>query len=133
MKELTDRIIFDIKGDMCRLGYLKILTMISDDNENYDLDYHAGLLEEQVTEDEEPKKYLINPLKDNEKKLSSTAIIPKGVAKNYIELSYKVGLFSSNGAGIEDNGNLYHKILLKKLIMTIFGFYMFLPMKYMAH
>ena len=68
MAKLTDRIIFDIKGDMCRLGYLKILTMISDDNENYDLDYHAGLLEEQVTEDEEPKEYLIKPLKDNEKK-----------------------------------------------------------------
>lgn len=113
MAKLTDRIIFDIKGDMCRLGYLKILTMISDDNENYDLDYHAGLLEEQVTEDEEPKEYLIKPLKDNEKKLSSTAIIPKGVAKNYIELSYRVELFSSYGTGMEDNGNLYHKILLK--------------------
>ena len=114
MTKLTDHIIFDIKGDMCRLGYLKILTMISDDNENYDLDYHAGLLEEQVTEDEEPKEYLIKPLKDNEKKLSSTAIIPKGVAKNYIELSYRVELFSSYGTGMEDNGNLYHKILLEK-------------------
>ena len=113
MKEFTGSIIFDIKGDMCRLGYLKILTMISDDNENYDLDYHAGLLEEQVTEDEEPKEYLIKSLKDNEKKLSSTAIIPKGVAKNYIELSYRVELFSSYGTGMEDNGNLYHKILIK--------------------
>ena len=113
MTKLTEHIIFDVKGDMCRLGYLKILTMISDDNENYDLDYHAGLLEEQVTEDEEPKEYLIKPLKDNEKKLSSTAIIPKGVAKNYIELSYRVELFSSYGTGMEDNGNLYHKILLK--------------------
>ena len=114
MTKLTDAIIFDIKGDMCRLGYLKILTMISDDNENYDIDYHAGLLEEQVTEDEEPKEYLIKPLKDKEKKLSSTAIIPKGVAKNYIELSYGVELFSSYGTGMEDNGNLYHKILLEK-------------------
>ena len=114
MTKLTDSIIFDIKGDMCRLGYLKILTMISDDNENYDIDYHAGLLEEQVTEDEEPKEYLIKPLKDKEKKLSSTAIIPKGVAKNYIELSYGVELFSSYGTGMEDNGNLYHKILLEK-------------------
>ena len=114
MTKLTDHIIFDIKGDMCRLGYLKILTMISDDNENYDIDYHAGLLEEQVTEDEEPKEYLIKPLEDKEKKLSSTAIIPKGVAKNYIELSYRVELFSSYGTGMEDNGNLYHKILLEK-------------------
>lgn len=113
MEEITDSIIFDIRGDMCRLGYLKILTMISSDDENYNIDYHATLLEEQVTEDGEPKEYLINLLEDKEKKLSSTAIIPKGVAKNYIELSYKVGLFSSNGSGIEDNGNLYHKILLK--------------------
>ena len=62
MTKLTDHIIFDIKGDMCRLGYLKILTMISDDNENYDIDYHAGLLEEQVTDEGDPKKSLINPL-----------------------------------------------------------------------
>ena len=86
MTKLTDAIIFDIKGDMCRLGYLKILTMISDDNENYDIDYHAGLLEEQVTDEGDPKKSLINPLEDKEKKLSSTAIIPMGVAKNYVEL-----------------------------------------------
>ena len=48
-------ILDDIKGDMCRLGYLKILTMISSDDENYNIDYHATLLEEQVTEDGKPK------------------------------------------------------------------------------
>ena len=114
MVNITDSILFDIKGDMCRLGYLKILTMISNDNENYDLDYHMGLLEEEVTDGGEPKESLIKPLEDRENKLSSTAVIPMGVAKNYIELSYRVELFSNFGTGMEDNGSLYHKILLEK-------------------
>ena len=114
MVNITDSILFDIKGDMCRLGYLKILTMISNDNENYDLDYHMGLLEEEVTDGGEPKESLIKPLEDRENKLSSTAVIPMGVAKNYIELSYRVELFSNSGTGMEDNGSLYHKILLEK-------------------
>ena len=48
-------ILDDIKGDMCRLGYLKILTQISKEKKRYRINLHTKLFYEYVTKDDSGK------------------------------------------------------------------------------
>ena len=105
-------ILDDIKGDMCRLGYLKILTQISKDRKKYKINHHADLLEKYVSKDHKPDEKLGEELQDKDRKLSNTALIPTGGrAVNYIEFSYRLKIFSQKKQIFDENGQLYDKLL----------------------
>ena len=94
-------IIYDIKGDMCRLGYLKILTLISKERKRYRITRHAELLKKYVTKYEsipankyeKPTSYFEKELKAP---LSKTAQIYKAgkTSEKYIEFSYRLKIFN---------------------------------------
>ncbi len=93
-------ILDDIKGDMCRLGYLKILTQISKEKKRYRINLHTKLFYEYVTKydsvkDKEAKIYFEKELQDNDRKLSDTGLIRSlKTAKRYLEFSHRLKIFN---------------------------------------
>jgi len=81
----------DIKGDMCRLGYLKILPFLMGDFESIEPERLALLLEENTTKSGKPKWTDT----DFPNGLSTTGLVPTaGKAINYVELATKLEFFN---------------------------------------
>ena len=111
----------DIKGDMCRLGYLKILTQISKEKKRYRINLHTKLFYEYVTKDDsgkgkEAKIYFEKELQDNDRKLSDTGLIRSlKTAKSYLEFSHRLKIFNEKKEVFDENGQLYDKLLAGSL------------------
>ena len=110
-------ILDDIKGDMCRLGYLKILTQISKEKKRYRINLHTKLFYEYVTKDDsgkgkEAKIYFEKELQDDDRKLSDTGLIRSlKTAERYLEFSHRLKIFNEKKEVFDENGQLYDKLL----------------------
>ena len=110
-------ILDDIKGDMCRLGYLKILTQISKEKKRYRINLHTKLFYEYVTKDDsgkgkEAKIYFEKELQDDDRKLSDTGLIRSlKTARSYLEFSHRLKIFNQKKEVFDENGQLYDKLL----------------------
>ena len=114
-------ILDDIKGDMCRLGYLKILTQISKEKKRYRINLHTKLFYEYVTKDDsvegkETKIYFEKELQDDDRKLSDTGLIRSlKTARSYLEFSHRLKIFNQKKEVFDENGQLYDKLLVGSL------------------
>ena len=75
----------DVKGDMARLGYLKILTSIVSQSESERPENLAGSLNETCTVDEKPR-WEAEMIEQERNGLSKAGMIPKGTAKSCYDM-----------------------------------------------
>jgi len=95
----------DVKGDMCRLGYLLIISDILKENEGYDESTLSRLLENITTIKKNPKWEKFHD------GLSNTALIPKGaVSQNLVEFADKTDFFNLQKKSIGKNAKISRKI-----------------------
>jgi len=94
----------DIKGDMCRLGYILIIPTLLSENAGCDEIRLANLLENKTTIKKKTKweKFPTG--------LSDTALIPRAVSKNLVELASKIGFFSMKKKSLGNKAKLSKKI-----------------------
>jgi hypothetical protein len=96
----------EIKGDMCRLGYSKILCHIANEFQPYSKEVLANTLQHIVTTNDNDPIGWAYP-----ERLSTTALIPKARAINYLEFATKIEILSANNFTLGSKGRILRRVL----------------------
>ena len=102
----------DVKGDMARLGYLKILTSTVSQSKTIMPENLADSLNKACTVDANPR-WEAEMIEQEKNGLSKTGMIPKGTAKSYVDFAKILGLYNFDRWALEESGIILDQILDK--------------------
>ncbi len=103
--------LIDVKGDMCRIGYMKIISHILAPNKTLPPEPLSERLETLSVDNSNPRWENLMEQEELQNGLSKTMMIPKGTAKSYVEFAELLKIYSSFDHSLISNGIVLSNLL----------------------